>query len=129
MYNVAVLCCIMGLKMFHTVKIMLGQYFKTDVAIEQFCILPINVLNHFLWQNLFKTAEDVEKGENGFPLFFVLFSKWIWTKIFAFNDFCDFFKSAHFVSFKLDQISSQPSLEPKELRSYGIFWLFLVSEI
>jgi hypothetical protein len=36
--------------------------------------------------------------------FFVLFLKGIWTKIFTFKDFWDFFNSEHFLLFKVDQI-------------------------
>jgi hypothetical protein len=37
---------------------------------------------------------------------------------------------SHFLSFKFDQISWRPSLEPKELRYVEIFWIsFMVPEI
>jgi hypothetical protein len=35
---------------------------------------PINVLNHFLGQILFKLAEIVKNGKNGIPLFCFIFS-------------------------------------------------------
>ncbi len=35
--------------------------------------------------------------------------------------FSKLFNGAHFLSFKFDQISDRPSLEPKELRSVEIF--------
>jgi hypothetical protein len=44
-------------------------------------------------------------------------------KIFALNNFPDFFNSAKFLMFKFDQIYSRPILELKELRSVEILWL------
>jgi hypothetical protein len=61
--------------------------------------------------------------------FFVLFLKGIQTKIFTFKDFLHFFYSAHFASFKVDQIFWRLSLEYEKLRSVEIFRIFMVPEI
>jgi hypothetical protein len=62
--------------------------------------------------------------------FFVLFLKWIETKIFTFKDFRDFVNRAHFLLLKEDQILIRLSLEHKELRPVEIFRLsFIVPEI
>jgi hypothetical protein len=65
--------------------------------------------------------------------FFVLFSKEIQMKILTFKSFQDFFNSAHFSLFKVDQIFLdfyRRSLDYKELGSVEIFRLsFMVPGI
>ncbi len=57
----------------------------------------------FLGVILLKLAGNTYHGKNGIPLFCFIFKR-IRTKIITFKDFLYFFNSAHFSSFKVDQI-------------------------